>query len=283
MPRCLKCGKKGFFLLLNESGLCRNCALESGGVDRRLADWTSKKQSPAASLDARIETAWSWYRKRYHDRPEQLLRQDRIFNSTTPVIMSTEHLDAFFLSTDLEKIYHTTLRHCTCPDFVGRRAPCKHMYRLYNDLINRPGVVPEITDPNADITDRFFSLDDSNRVHFLATYCILDRGDKPVQMITDSATKAEIQAGLLIGSEELDYSVLLNKMLKDEIILALAKKRVSGFAPSWTKAKLINWIIETQPKFLSKQYKNYSAISIDPFVKEWTDGIKKSYALRNRY
>lgn len=33
-------------------------------------------------------------------------------------------------------VYETTLKSCSCPDFHERHKPCKHMYRLYNELRN---------------------------------------------------------------------------------------------------------------------------------------------------
>ena len=37
-------------------------------------------------------------------------------------------------SKDINKIYKTTLSGCTCSDFITRKVPCKHMYRLALEL-----------------------------------------------------------------------------------------------------------------------------------------------------
>jgi len=39
-------------------------------------------------------------------------------------------------------IYHTTLNKCSCPDFVRRRAACKHMFRLANEFGEAVSVKP---------------------------------------------------------------------------------------------------------------------------------------------
>lgn len=48
--------------------------------------------------------------------------------------LNTENKFADVLNKEKTKVYHTTLTSCTCPDFKERNVPCKHMYRLANEL-----------------------------------------------------------------------------------------------------------------------------------------------------
>ncbi len=48
--------------------------------------------------------------------------------------LNIENKSADVLNQEKTKVYHTTLTSCTCPDFKERNVPCKHMYRLANEL-----------------------------------------------------------------------------------------------------------------------------------------------------
>lgn len=75
------------------------------------------------------ETAWD---NEIHALPDQQRRQQRIRYLSAPVSLDRDSHTAVFHGTG--GIYHTSLQHCDCPDFLERFLPCKHIYRLANEL-----------------------------------------------------------------------------------------------------------------------------------------------------
>lgn len=66
--------------------------------------------------------------QKQHERMERALS-----GNVTVKRISTKSKCATFIGTS-SKPYRTTLCSCTCPDFKKRKAPCKHMYYLANEL-----------------------------------------------------------------------------------------------------------------------------------------------------
>lgn len=68
-----------------------------------------------------------------HNEPEQIERQERISQINVSQIdkklkkMITDKAD------DYDE-FEVTLENCTCKDFIFRHKPCKHMYKLANEL-----------------------------------------------------------------------------------------------------------------------------------------------------
>lgn len=50
--------------------------------------------------------------------------------------------EAVIESADGENFYSVTLYSCTCPDFIKRGEPCKHIYKLQNVLSEAPAASP---------------------------------------------------------------------------------------------------------------------------------------------
>ena len=66
--------------------------------------------------------------------PEQVKRQKRaIGKHCTPLSVNTYNKTGVFSSSS-SGTYSVTTTSCTCPDFIKRRKPCKHMYRLLDEL-----------------------------------------------------------------------------------------------------------------------------------------------------
>ncbi|WP_352426190.1 SWIM zinc finger family protein, partial [Aminomonas paucivorans] len=69
-----------------------------------------------------------------HDSPPQRERQERALQ-TILLELDREGKKARFLSsTDEVTTYETSLDWCTCTDYARRHLPCKHMYRLANEV-----------------------------------------------------------------------------------------------------------------------------------------------------
>ena len=66
--------------------------------------------------------------------PEQIRRQKRaIGKHCTPLSINFDKKTGVFPSSSSGTYYVSTVS-CTCPDFIKRRKPCKHMYRLLDEL-----------------------------------------------------------------------------------------------------------------------------------------------------
>nr|WP_315104216.1 SWIM zinc finger family protein [uncultured Catonella sp.] len=66
--------------------------------------------------------------------PEQIKRQKRaIGKHCTPLSVNTYNKTGVFSSSS-SGTYSVTTTSCTCPDFIKRKKPCKHMYRLLDEL-----------------------------------------------------------------------------------------------------------------------------------------------------
>ena len=66
--------------------------------------------------------------------PEQIKRQKRAMTrQCKPLSINFDNKTGVFSSSS-SGTYQVTTTSCTCPDFVRRRKPCKHMYRLLDEL-----------------------------------------------------------------------------------------------------------------------------------------------------
>ena len=69
-----------------------------------------------------------------NNSPEQIRRQKRaIGKHCTPLSINFDNKTGVF-SASSSGTYQVTTTSCTCPDFIKRRKPCKHMYRLLDEL-----------------------------------------------------------------------------------------------------------------------------------------------------
>ena len=70
------------------------------------------------------------------NHPEQLKRQKSALDKKcTPVEIDRENKTAVFSGSG-KSPYKTTTDTCTCRDYFTRRLPCKHIYRLRQELSN---------------------------------------------------------------------------------------------------------------------------------------------------
>lgn len=79
-----------------------------------------------------MESTWSKWND-IHILTEQQKRQERAKEKTmTPISIDTENSTGIFKGSSGQ--YKTSLSECSCRDFILRRFPCKHMYRLAYEL-----------------------------------------------------------------------------------------------------------------------------------------------------
>lgn len=292
MPRCWDCGKRGLFLKLNLNGRCSDCerkALRRAEAERkRVAELQRKweieecqklsrfrKYFPLNLNNDQTASFLSIWDIKTHNSENQVKRQRRALCETIPIEINTRLCSATFVSRYSNTMYKTDMVCCTCPDYSDRELPCKHMYRLFYELNHAPQN-PGIIDISYPILDKFGLLSDEAKSMFIR-FCTYRNLSCPRLMPYDNVMKELVQAGMISASAVLDYTPLLSKLTKDEIILALAKKGVSGYRPSWSKVKLIDWVTSTQADFLKKHFKNYALFQISPDLMGWAEGINTSW------
>ncbi len=302
MAKCRNCGNWGLFLKVDSNHLCKECAalLAAEEASSRIAE--EKRENEEKRRDAIreeylkkqkeelesfrkvfplninnpsiINNGWEkWSGK--HISEGQIARQRRSLEETTPIIIRIgDEISGVFVSRYWSRIYDTTLQSCTCPDFTSTQLPCKHMYRLFYEanITETESTLGIIRDLPPDLENGFSQLTDDEKMSFLSRASYLPKFGMTVKISEVSNT---IKSGLYVASEP-NYELLLNDLTKDKIILQLAKKRVSGFAPSWTKTKLINWVLENQKEALKTIFPHYCLIKLSDHAKEWITQIKSN-------
>lgn len=292
MPRCWNCGRRSLFIKLSFSGRCYDCERENLRKEeerkKRIIELKAKQEIerqrklsqfrdyyPLKVDNEQTSSFLSVWDNRIHDDECQLTRQRRALCQAIPIEINTKLCSATFISRYSDKIYKSDLVSCTCADFSERSLPCKHMYRLFYELNHAPSN-SKIINVSYLFLDKFESLSDEAKVKFI-DFCTYHKLDHPTLMQCTGTMEDLVQTGVLIVSAIIDYNPLLHKLTKDEIILALAKKGISGYRPSWTKVKLIDWVNTTQKTFLEEHFKNYALFQISPDLQEWAEGISTAW------
>ena len=247
---------------------------------------------PVTTSDVKIASIWdSKYPSSLHDNPKMIENQVRALYQTIPLLIDPEHMTALIGEYDMYddyalKIYHTDLHSCSCYGCQDNK-PCKHIYRLFYELSHKPYLNQAIIDKDHSISKELSKLSSkykptSTELSKLSTYDLKNFIFK-TSSISNSADFTilyhdYIELGLFTVAplSDEDYRQLLNKMTKDRIILALRNYGASGFYPSWSKFRLVTWIIENQRAFLQDRYSGYGIVSPIPILKDWIDGVQMS-------
>lgn len=237
---------------------------------------------PVETANPSIAAVWGRYPSGLHNMPEKIERQKKALYKTTPILISTDKMIGFFypsFDSGCSKVYRTSLIDCSCPDYAKHTGPCKHIYRLFYELNHEYS--PGIIDVDPVLEDALLNISESDFYDLVGKIRYLSGA---VSVLTE-ANKQLADAGILLIKKpsEVQYRELLDSMTKDQIILSLAKKSVTGYYPSWSKFRLITWIIETQPGYLRRQFKNYVCLSPAPLASVWIDGVKRSFSKYQYY
>lgn len=151
--------------------------------------------------------------------------------------------------------YTTSLESCTCGDFVRRKLPCKHIYRLAIEL----GLLNETAQSGVNkntLEAQQFSLKDAvSELENLNEECQKIVRDFLYQALYQNASEFPVlaencNAGLL-------YCALLNQIEAPEIALQALKRNqilqildahsVTGFKRNMSLKNLISWCIDNVP------------------------------------
>ena len=294
MPKCAKCGRRGLFLKTNIYGICQNCAeieimkeKEEKAAFIRSINEKRKSQLlyfrehifPMATLNEDISKTWAIWDCSVHEKDQQLNLQLQSLYEPIPLFLQKGIFFGVFTDWAGNKFFETTLSSCTCPDYIKTRLPCQHIYRLFHELISIEDKISSIIDVPNHIINSFSSLTFEQKRDFI--FQIRHMPDVGRDIFLTDCLNFEIEAGLLISSSPISYEAVLSKKTKDEIILALAKRNIHDFRPSWSKVRIIDWVLENHQAFLKKYFKNYIHIAMPQDIQNWSQGVKalfKSYS-----
>lgn len=181
-------------------------------------------------------------------------------------IKSAEKADATPLSVDKDaqngvfpgsgkKPYETTLDSCTCGDFVRRKLPCKHMYRLAMECgifkgsvksgINK-NTIAKIQIPFKEVVTALESLNKEcqKEVMSLLRLNLYDKCD--IFYIQDRYFGDLLISPLFISVESTPDN-LLKAYSKEDLLSILQEKDIEGYRSSMRIATLIRWCLENIP------------------------------------
>lgn len=191
-----------------------------------------------------------------HGTPDQEKRlKSAKASACTPLSISVEEPSGVFSGS--HGTYQTTLETCTCVDFIRRKLPCKHIYRLAIEL----GVLSETADSDVRKVKRptpagyvlrdavaileqlpAESLTSLKNVMYLIFY---QKKREIVGVLLDDALAAVIDAGVLVVCD--DLLTALEAFGRNEIRDRLICSGVSDFKKSAKHSDLAKWICDNVP------------------------------------
>lgn len=154
-------------------------------------------------------------------------------------------------------VYETTLETCTCVDFVRRKLPCKHIYRLAIELGAMDGEVQSDAAQVKKPLPRGYSLKEAvdileelgdGSLEVLRSVLYLKFYRKKAEavgvVLCDDLTRL-VDAGVLVACD--DPAALLGAYRRNELCDRLIGAGVSGFKKNAKLDDLIYWICENVP------------------------------------
>lgn len=184
-----------------------------------------------------------------------------------------------------------TLGSCSCKDFQQRQIPCKHIYRLANELslfsIKQPVyTMQSIPNTLEAIREKIHSLSNSARLHFhdiLAYRQFPNPYRKDAAEMTFYETRQKginfahtvnelMAAGLIIKSY--DPSIVYSLFTKEELLALMDDPRYSP-KKSWSKPKCIDFFVANYPEKSISILERSNVIDLPTEVKGFEANIAK--------
>ena len=148
---------------------------------------------------------WPDWDTSVHESDAQIDRQGRAMTYPFSFDVDKSSETARFSSSSELPYYDTSLSHCTCMDFQGRRLPCKHIYRLASEL----GIIEIIkrssSSYNKNLLDDIKSSDDIHKHPDQIKRIQSAKSSKVAPLSIDRAS----QSGLFSGSGKNPYETTL--------------------------------------------------------------------------
>lgn len=195
-----------------------------------------------------------------HNLPDQ---KKRIASAKTSACtpLSVSQTDAVGSFSGSHGTYETTLESCTCVDFVRRKLPCKHIYRLAIELgllegsaASDSSKVKRPAPPGLSLKDAVAIVesvgDDAQRaLHDVLYAMFYEKKAEAVGVIQSPEISELIEAGILSPCD--DLRALLGAYKRNELRDALIAAGVSGFKKNASLDVLVGWICENVPDAVS--------------------------------
>lgn len=225
---------------------------------------------PVSSPDAKIQSDWEII-PCDHNSYDQLVRQKRSIR-TVPIFIDHKFLTGLFLSSEMDTVYHVSLFSCDCQDFQKRCLPCKHMYRLFYELTVGTKMSSTFILPDAQSISlkEFPGSNTADLIRFARSLMLSP--DTPRATIRTPQLTQYIVLGFLQQLESIsdaDYYLLLDQITKDEILISLRDYGIEDCRQSWSKKKVVDWVIDNHREYLADQFRQYVSVTIPPSLRGW--------------
>lgn len=193
-------------------------------------------------------------------------------SKTTPSNIDRDNMTGVFPGSGANP-YRTTLISCTCGDFMRRRLPCKHIYRLAIEL----GIVNEKAETGVNkntlkasqitLKDAVAELekltDDAQHIVEGFLYAVLYREDKELHVLEETAQQF-LKCSLFVLRDSDENKFLLLK--RNQIQEILEQNGITGLKRNMSKTNLIKWGLENVEGFEDMLPKTYTFTFVDTFV-----------------
>lgn len=171
-------------------------------------------------------------------------------SKTTPASIDKENQTAIFPSSG-KNAYKTTLESCSCGDFISRRRPCKHIYRLAIELglldeAAESGLNRNLQMPLEEAVAELENLTDEAQIsvkEFL--YESLYGGKCEFPVLVNAQTAVLKSCDLLETVDSLNSALRVFK--RNQTIKILDEHNIKGFKRKMKRDDLISWCIENIP------------------------------------
>lgn len=213
-------------------------------------------------------------------------------SKTSPTSIDREHeTEVFYGSGKLP--YQTSLATCTCNDFVKRKKPCKHVYRLAMEL----GIIPldyKTGRSSGERNEAQISFEDSialveqlseaaqKHVENMLYYTSERVDDRQRAVICyDLDVSEELRTSPLIHENPYPLAEVLSDLSKPNLLILLdAIRREDKPRRSAAKAKIVEWIAANVPMLANELPPCASFSFVEVFDKAQRDVYKY---LRRKY
>lgn len=213
-------------------------------------------------------------------------------SKTSPTSIDREHETGVFYGSG-KLPYQTSLAACTCNDFVKRKKPCKHIYRLAMEL----GIIPldyktgrssgERNEAQISFEDSIAlveQLSEAAQKHIEnMLYYTSERVDDRQRAVTcyDLDVSEELRTSPLIHENPYPLAEVLSDLSKPNLLILLdAIRREDKPRRSAAKAKIVEWIAENVPMLANELSPCASFSFVEVFDKAQRDVYKY---LRRKY
>ena len=222
-----------------------------------------------------------------NDTPDQIKRLESAKKAAcTPLSISVDERCGVFSGS--HGTYNTTLDSCPCVDFIRRKLPCKHIYRLAIELGElQEAAVSDVRQvkrktpagyslPDAVAVLETLSDDGRTMLHNILYLILYNKKRDVVGVIVDDAVAELVNAGILTICDDLLSA--LDALGRNEIRDRLIASGVSEFKKNMKHEDLARWVCDNVPSALSI-FADVVAVRLsDNFVKV----SRKIYTYLNR-